>query len=512
MPTNFKLNIFEMPSLLFFYFFSSIIVSQNIDQLYDTIEARLLHDKGYLDIHAVTFEDPYKELDELKDIPVSSTKKVFNFQKESGYRFVFLNDYFGNEGIIPLYIEEIRGRDTNRVLGFKDLQKLYFNEENRSLYELIINKIQDKSQTGVVENLLKYTRTNTPSSQLRLSSNNNSDFLRFTRANKIHRYPFLTEDEPVTGTVPPLLKNIQAPDQSGSQNEMNESIEIGQTEFQLDAGFSHLTFFHKSWDFFYGNISAEINTNTEVLNLLPWQGSTYSFGIRTLFNLSGKDIRMDSTLREGIIFDVKILARLRSDFRNLTNKYPGISEYSPLLNIGSGIILDVSTTRIENLPFWNLYVAYGPKNSDNPFRFTESGGINRAFFSFLQWETSMSFYWKSSEESSVRFRFDLGAGGYNIVQTDYTFPDKIETTTNKVQPLLVVYLNYLTEKNDFFGTSARFFDGSFRLNFWLQLVKFNNHSFRLVYDYLTVPLFRSPYIWEKDKASGFLQLRYRYGY
>jgi hypothetical protein len=181
-----------------------------------------------------------------------------------------------------------------------------------------------------------------------------------------------------------------------------------------------------------------------------------------------------------------------------------------ILNVGNGFIIDVKTTGSFNLPFFNAYFAYGAEKFENPaFQFG-----NKAFFTFTQWETSMSFFWNNSEKRGIRYKMDLGIGGFDVIEADYSAP---VTTRRKmkdiIQPMVSFAINFVPNDIEFLGTEFRFFDNHLTSKIWIKLLEFGGeHNIRVEMTNISSSMFREPEALESKSSQTFMQLRYRYGF
>jgi len=201
------------------------------------------------------------------------------------------------------------------------------------------------------------------------------------------------------------------------------------------------------------------------------------------------------------------------NLHNFVDNLPFLSGEKPLLNVGSGLILDVSGSRVYGLPAFNLYVASGKNDVSFPYASIGPSDSSTAYFTYRQWETSFSFYWNSSEERLLRMRMDIGAGGYNVVKAVYyNNTASKQLVYNKIKPSLTLYINFAPQNLEFMGASFRLYDNVLTTSLWMKIIEFSPvSSLRFEASYITSPILRSVYPWEYDGGNSIVQLRYRYG-
>jgi len=211
--------------------------------------------------------------------------------------------------------------------------------------------------------------------------------------------------------------------------------------YKVSYDFSTLTFFYSKfmqWD--NNSISAELNWKNELLNLLPFQNMTMSAGIRSLIFLSGAK----RNVRKDFIIDARILGRFRLNTASLVTNLPFVFSERPHLNVGSGVVMDIKTTRAFGLPFLNFYFASGTEDYENPYVTFGPSDSSTAYFSFTQMFFTMSFYWNTNQERNLRMRFDVGVGRYNVNKAVY-YRGRVATSLvyNQFQPYFKLYINLL---------------------------------------------------------------------
>lgn len=484
----------------------SVLFGQTIDHLYRQIELKLIEDRNYLDIYSIQFLPSQQEAADLGSFPLADGKGNFSFRSSENisYDIVFLKDNYEFDSLVVLFIRQVSqggddgpvlfqeagasGIDSTIAVRFKDIQELYFH--NREAYQklyLIVERVLRDSEPF---SLVKLITDEDVQSEIGVSSPGNTDFINFNYVNNIHTYPKFT-----ASTTPT----------TSSRRRGGTAQTTAMTDFKIDFSFSHLTFFHNMFDYDFGTISAEFNTNTPMLNILPWQASTFSGGIRALVNIDGL-----SDLSDAFLIDAKILGRFRIDMTSFNDKLPFIFGKKSLINVGNGFVFDLKTTGIYDIPFFELYFATGSEDLENPYYINN----NIAYFSFTQWQALMSFYWNSSEKRTVRFKLSLGIGGHDIVEGDYSGAViGRRHMKDVVQPVLEMSMNIVPNNVEFLGINGKFFDSHLTAFFWIKLLEFSNdHSFRVEMQYISSTFFREPELWEQPNGQSLVQLRYRYGF
>ena len=495
--------------ILFVCLLTGTILSQGVYDSYRKVEKKLVADKKYLNVYAVSFQPKPEELAGLLNIPKPESGGVFSFRVKDNvsYQFIILKENYELDSLVILAVREIEDKaastdnffgettgantiDSVTVLTFGDLQELYFS--NNPVYQKFYKIVESRLQLEDPPSMLGIKTGDKISKSRGITSPDNQDFLNFAKANSIHRYPKAQ-----------LEKRGLAAKRRGAVDP--SSLD---QDFQIDVDFSHLSFFHNSMDFGFSTISAEVNTEAKGLNMVPYQPMSLSFGIRTLINV-GSGI---PDLKKDFILDAKIMGRMRLDLSRAIDNIPFISGDKPLLNVGSGIILDVAGTRAYGLPFFNLYFANGTANISNPYTKSGPADSSTAYFTFKQWETTFSFYWNSSEDKVLRYRMDVGMGSYDVYKAVYYQGSEKQLIYNKVKPVLALYINFAPQNVDFLGTSLKFYDNVLTASLWMKLMEFApSHTIRFETTYITSPMFRSQYSWENQGGSSIVQLRYRYG-
>ncbi len=486
-----------------------------LSDYYSKIQKKLDNDKKYLNIYYVAYQPTVEDVSSLQSIPLLKKGGSFSFKVKEGvvYQIYFIRDNLELDSLVLLYVKQIEDKaasseslfgqagsntaDTMAVLTFGDLQELYFSEH--PAYSFLYKKVVDLQLNNEdAKSLLGISLNDKTSKSKGVTSPDNIDFLSFRKINGIHRYPGLQAEA--------------AKKAGGSlrRKSANESVDNNGTEYQFDASFSQVSFFHNSMELGFGSISAEIGLGAKGLNQVPWKTMAMNIGIRSLLFLSSTATQ---NIRRDFIIDAKIMGRVRIRTYRLINNLPFVFGDKPALNVGSGLVLDLSGTRLYGLPFFNVYIAIGSKNIVKPYStFGPSGSA--AYFSFKQWEMSWSFFWNSSEERNVRYNIDLGVGNYDVYRADYqTSIPTSELVYNKIKPFVAFNINFVPLGIDFLGILTKFSDNVLNFNLWIRLLEFDNiNTIRLETTYYSAPMFRNPYPWETQNGNSIVQVRYRYGF
>ena len=490
--------------------FDNIVAQTNIKNTYGKIERKLVEDKNYLDTYSIMFQANAVKLDGLQNIPRTNEKAAFNFNAAETYSYeiVFMKENAEFDSTTILQVKETvdkaastgdffgtssseSSKEVNVVLTFQDIEELYFNHPEVysslfSLTEFLINNNEPVKLLGIkVDDQVNKSKG--------ISSKNNQDFLNFQMVNSPHHYPKV------------VLEN-----QKKSRRSRGQTPEAEVTDYKIDASFGDVAFFYKDLDLGYSTISGEINMGAKVLNVHPWQAMSISAGIRSLVTISGAS----QNLLDDFIIDARLMGRSKLNTSSIVGSLPFVFVTKPKLNVGSGLILDLSASRAYGMPFVNFYLATGATKAFNPsIKFVDGKGESVAYFTPQQWEASMSFYWNTSEEMTLRFRLDVGAANYNIQKINYSTGGSINQVYNKIQPATTLYLNFAPKNIDFFGSSIRLFDNQLTIKFWLKLIELSSlHSFRFETSYISAPFMRAIKDWEAEEGASYFSIRYRYGF
>ena len=489
---------------------SRTFAQTNLVNTYTKIERKLTEDKNYLDIYSMMFQANSVKLDGLANIPRTNERPPFNFStaETNSYEIIFMKENAEFDSTVVLQVRETvdkaastsdffgtssseSSKEVSAVLTFQDVEELYFNHPE--IYAALFKLTEFLIHSNEPVKLLGIKVDDQVNKSKGISSKNNQDFLNFQTVNSNHHYP-----------------KVVLETQKKSRRSRGQAAETEVVDYKIDASFGNVSFFYKDLDLGYSTISAEIDMGAKVLNVHPWQAMSLTAGIRSLVTISGSN----QNLLEDFIIDARLMGRTKLNTSNLVGSLPFIFVTSPKLNVGSGLVLDLSATRAYGMPFVNFYLATGATKAFNPsVKFIDSKGENVAYFSPQQWETSMSFYWNTSEDMTLRFRIDIGAANFNIQKINYSTGGSINQVFNKIQPTTTLYLNFAPKNNDFFGSSFRLFDNQLTVKFWLKLIELSSlHSFRFETSYISAPFMRAVRAWEAEEGASYFSIRYRYGF
>jgi len=188
----------------------------------------------------------------------------------------------------------------------------------------------------------------------------------------------------------------------------------------------------------------------------------------------------------------------------------------PRLNTTPGAVVEITTgAPYYRLPFFTFLYAGGNTAYADPFVTFGSPGAEYAYYSVRKWEASLGYFWNTDEPMYNRFRFDIGAGTYDIRQVQYDAQGKYAADTkargmSQVQPLLQLNYTHVSSRARS-GANVRFFDNRLTFTPWLKIIDRGLHELRLEAIILPRPIGRSLHPWEAERAN-LLQLRYRYGF
>lgn len=482
--------------------------AQTLEEYISRVDLKLRKDKSYLNLNYILLEaDPEKD-EVIRELPrVHREPYQLKFDDAYSYKLVFLKDGMGMSNIYLLYLDEIKQNtagedklfaavdeiknDTSKVLNFEDMYTLKYDyPEKYSHFNTILENYLYEVEDSEIPTLLRINPDEDVRADLGTSARDNTDYLNFAKVNNSHWYPKEEED-----------KNFAR----------RKSAE--ESPVRLDISFDHLSFSHEIMDVIFGGSSIEANVNNEILNLLPWQTSTVSAGIRTLISFAEKNVNP----KNSTFIDLKFLARFSYDSKDFFDKLVFVSSDEPLLNLHNGIVLDATLTRPFSLPFINFFFSFGEKKFDHFNYKVERPKLpySVSYHSFTQAGGSMSFYWNTSDLATSRFRIDLGFGYYDIYKAFTNDSSGALTSTESIKakfyPDFKLYYNFVPDNSPVLGAMVRFFDGQASVNGWLKIVEFSQgHSIRLEAKFISSPLTRSRDEWE-TRGGSMYQLRYRYG-
>jgi hypothetical protein len=323
------------------------------------------------------------------------------------------------------------------------------------------------------------------------TAESNRDFIRYARVNDHHPFADIVRDE---------------------------------RPYSIEATFSSLTFGHK---LLYAGAETigihgfgfEMGFGDRVLNLISFQSPALTWGVRLL--LFFNDAR-GSVIDSSFFLNVRVLGRSPVNTASLIDRWhlnaasPVMNLDQPRLNTTPGTVVEITTgAPYYRLPFFTFLYAGGNTEYADPFVKFGSPGAEYAYYSVRQWEASLGFFWNTDEAMYNRFRFDIGAGTYDIRQVQYDSQGKYATDTkargmSEVQPLLQVNYTHVSGRARF-GANVRLFDNRLTFTPWLKIIDRGLHELRLEAIILPRPIGRSLHPWEAERAN-LLQLRYRYGF
>jgi hypothetical protein len=479
-----------------------------LQKYYKLVEQKLTEDRKYLNIYDIPVEIVKADLKILKNIPrLSNNGKPYSFEIRDGYTYIFefLDETLETDSLtlLRVYLEvdnsvggegeglfdQITGGsnyDTTLVLDFRDLQELYFS--NKKIYDYLLKKLYDALDEQQPNSVLGIAVDDKLMKSKGISGKNNQDFLNYYWVNSEHYFP-----------RPLLKKKVR-------RGRNRKAVNF---PYHLEASFSRLTFYDsKHFNYGFSLISAELNTESKVLNLLPWQSMTMSAGLRTFISFSD----VVQNLYDDFLINARVLARFRINTSSFVSNLPFIYTENPGLNVVSGLIFDINTSRIYGLPFFNFYYAGGFTDYGNPYVTFGAADSSRAYFNTSAWETSMSFYWNTSEKLNMRFRMDLGLGGFDANKVVYYKGKQTVYGYYKIHPVINFYFTFVPNKNELFGMKLRFFDSVLTGKFWIKFLELGKlHTFRFEVDYVSTPFFRKTREWETSSGAA-MQIVYRLGF
>jgi len=359
-----------------------------------------------------------------------------------------------------------------------------------------LDKIQNKSQEFIntdVKNRNGY------------SSRNNTQFLDYQRLNNKFLYPSKSLLNSISNGN---LSNLTLAQKRGNQKNLSN--------FHIDFSFSRITFYHDWMNNFLGKgesnngLALEISTEEELLNILPYTGLSLTFALRSLFTLGN-----NSNKDNNYYLDTRIFYKARANTAKLVENLPFITASRPNLNLGNRLGIEFTMTKQLSLPYLNFYLALGGKNFQNPYVGFFDGTNIYSYFSITQASATMSFYWNTSRDDVHRFRLDIGGGYYDKFKVFYNINGGVTDIVKQdgeIQPILILYFNFVPEHNDLFGIHLKVFNSIGELSGWIKLLDFKeiNSTLRFQATYISRPMGRQLKEWE-SKGGAIFQLRFRYG-
>jgi hypothetical protein len=282
------------------------------------------------------------------------------------------------------------------------------------------------------------------------------------------------------------------------------------------------------------SVGAEFGFADRVLNLHPFQSPVWTWGGTLMFNLTGekRDIVDHDFFWVRALGKTKFDSRKMFDFMTKTKLQllfaPLTSYDQPPLNVTPGATLEMGTSKLWSFPFYvSVYFSSGSKDYSDPISTFLVEGSTRAYWSTIQWDAMMTFFWNVDSDPDYftraglgrrlnQFRLDLGAGSYDVKAVDYDVRQQPTTVSplvkgSRVQPLAAIEFTHASQRRTLFGARIRYFDNKVDVGAWLGVMKLGAHDVRVEVKYISSPVGRARFAWET--AGGTLvQLRYRLGY
>ncbi|HLP15021.1 MAG TPA: hypothetical protein VK470_02115 [Bacteroidota bacterium] len=488
------------------------------DPLKTAIKEKILLEDTYTNVWFVDQLDAAKLPAALQNRPM--WKCIAPHQKMKAgavYTIYFTMDPSG-ANVIPLLVsEEITlASATDGSLMFKgsmrgsaSVQKNYYNTFSDLSYKDLQQFLRDevphekyKTLRAAEKHSVIYTR----------ADQTNQDQLEYLRTNSNHSIARISA--PIEGADQPAVTNSYLDLSMTHAPILLTSLSFSQTSISWKAlGLKGIGF-------------EVAQSEDRILNLLPIQSPTVSIGGRLLLDFS--DIN-NFNLDSNAFIDTKILVRRPLNIRswiesNRLNRSKSVMDLDlPKLNVGSGVTIDLSTSRIpfaghwaEKLPVINLYGSFGFQGFTEP-AFIKTDYTGRySYYSDNQWEISTSFFWKADREGFNRFKMDIGAGGYDVIRVMYDQDDKVLGVKEMVtltDPQLLLALNYThNSSNTGYGATLRLFDNRINSMLWMKLLKLESvGEFRLECRIISPPVGRNERPWE-SYGGNILLLRFRTGF
>lgn len=491
---------------LIFLVLPMVTQSQQVDEEIKKISLKLKKDTNYLNLNYLTIQLDSNVVTKLQDVPRISGDKTYSFSSGSNtqYRIVFLNKGIGLETIYLMYIDEIKLNtlnsesffadetakdDTLEVLMFKDLYTLKLNnsEQYATLLDLVTQYVEE-NEVDNLPSLLGIKPDSRDKPYMGMTSRDNTDYFNFQTANSPHY-------------VPKEKKKVRSV-RGGASTEKS---------FRIDASFSKITFSHKALDYSIGTTGFEVSTLEPILNLLPFEASNIYLGFRSILRISG-----EKRIKHASFIDAKLVSIISLNNSTIFDSQPFVSTDTAKLNINGGFGGEVNLTKFMGLPYITLKGYMENTNFDDPTYFIPtSDSTNDAYYSTSQFEGTFSFYWNTSPMLSSRFRFDLGAGYFNIWRNSYNAENELTysdiESKDFVVPIIALFYTFVPSDIPLLGLNLRYFDSRITIGGWIKIFEFAPENIlRLEAKALTEPIARDLRPWES--AGGiFFQFRYRYG-
>ncbi|MEN8191464.1 MAG: hypothetical protein ABFS12_01525 [Bacteroidota bacterium] len=491
-------------------FLSSLVLSltinaQQIEDEISKISLKLNKDNAYLNLKYMTYKPDTIAVSNFQDIPRTREQEPCSFvsNKNTEYNIVFLNQGIGLDSIYLIYVDEIilntlAGEsffvdesikdDTTQVLSFKDLYTLKMSNSPyyKRLLRLVYNFV-DENEGEALPSLLGVNPDENNSTAIGMTSRDNTDYYNFAKINSPHYFP----------------------------SNKKRVISIRRTEadvpnMRLDVSFSKIGFSLKALDYNIGTTGFEVSLMEPILNLLPYESSTITAGVRTIFRLDNEKDVLKATF-----LDAKLMGRINLNSNSIFESNPFILGDVGKLNLSNAMVGDFTLTRAAGLPFLNLKFALGSTDFESPTFFVNETDVGKdAYFSVNQYEFTMSFHWNTSDKMTNRFRLDIGVGGFDIQRATYNsdnnFLDSF-SASSFITPLAQLHYNFVPANKPFLGASVKVFHWRINALAWIKLFEFSEDStLRFESIIISEPITRDIHPWESDGGVMF-QLRYRHG-
>lgn len=243
----------------------------------------------------------------------------------------------------------------------------------------------------------------------------------------------------------------------------------------------------------------------ELLNLHEYQNPIWTYGIFSL-------IKIDS-----FYLDLNVIRQNKLDNKEIKKALPLFDYKKVEINKTPALIFDLSFFGLigdYELPVINLFLALGKRDFSNPtyFRYLNLQ-TKQAYFSCSQWKATTSFFWNTDKNGYNKFKFNIGAGAYDIFRVLFDENDKVTSKTKDkkipIQPVLNLEYIHDSEKSKF-GTSVGIFDNQITFGAWLKIIEIGPSELRVDESYISEPFGRSVKPWENKNGSNFIQLIFRY--
>jgi hypothetical protein len=367
-----------------------------------------------------------------------------------------------------------------------------------------------------------------------------TDFWNYAKVHSPQLTPEVTEER----FLPPSLAMADLPSNTDSLSFDGTSIpsltpsRAQRPEMTLDLSVSRIALSHSllTSENALGvlGFGAEFGFADRVLNLHPFQSPVWTWGGTLMFNLTGEK----RDIVDHDFFWIRALGKTKFDSRNIFDfitrtklqlLFAPLTSYDqPPLNVTSGATLEAGTSKLWSFPFYlSGYVSTGSKDFSDPITTISVDGATRAYWSTIQWDAMMTFFWNIDSDPDYfiragqgrrlnQFRIDLGAGSYDVKAVEYDEQRQPTTITSlvkgsRVQLLAAIEFTHASQRRTLFGARVRYFDNKIDVGAWLSVMKLGMHDVRLEAKYISSPFGRARFAWE-TAGGTLLQLRYRLGY